>query len=37
VFAKSALTEGSDRDSFCSHSSRSAVGHKSRARSAQAR
>jgi hypothetical protein len=35
VFARSALTEGLDRDRFCSHSSRGAVGTKVRARSAQ--
>jgi hypothetical protein len=35
VSARSALTKGSDRDSFCSHLRKSAVGHRSRARSAQ--
>jgi hypothetical protein len=37
VSARSALTEGSDRDRFCSHSPRSAVEYRSRKRSAQAK
>jgi hypothetical protein len=37
VSARSALTEGSDRDNFCSHLRRSAVEHRSRARSVQAK
>jgi hypothetical protein len=35
VPARIALTEGSDRDSFCSHLCESALEHRSRARSVQ--